>query len=80
MVCLILEIVRPTVVRQCAGIWYVGVNAFDKGHLAFAADIIALPVAGTGTSFAPVLLHVVSVYAYYFVRRFLETGKVAAQQ
>ena len=39
---------QRNIVLQRAGIGYIGIDAFFKGELRIAAEIIALPVSGSG--------------------------------
>ena len=66
-------------VRQRAGIRDVAVHALLEAQLGGAAEVVALPVAGTVGAFAPVLLHILAVDAHLVRGAFVEAGKVAAQ-
>ena len=67
------------VVLEAAGVRYVGIDAFFEGELACAAHIVALPVAGAGGTFAPVLFHVVAADVDLVGGAFVKAGEVAAQ-
>ena len=70
---------RADIVLQGAGIRNIGVNAFFEGEFLGAAQIIALPVAGTVGTFAPVFL-VIGAVDFDLVRRaFVKAGEVAAE-
>ena len=49
------------IVMQGTGIRHIGIYAFLELHARVAAQVVALPVAGTVGAFAPVFLHVVAV-------------------
>ena len=66
-------------VAQSTGVGHVGVHALFKGELGGAAQIVALPVAGTGAALAPVLLHVAAADEYLAGGGLVEPGEVPAQ-
>lgn len=67
------------VVLQGASVGNIGVYALFEGHaLLVAAQVIALPVACTAGTFAPVFLHMLAVYNNLVVGSLVETGEVAA--
>ena len=66
-------------VLEGAGVRDVGVDALDEAELRGAAQVVALPVAGTRRTLAPVLLHVLTVDIDALGRALIEAGEVAAQ-
>ena len=66
-------------VLKGAGVGNVGVDALDKAELRGAAQVVALPVAGTRRTLAPVLLHVLTVDVDALGRALVKAGEVAAQ-
>ena len=52
------------IVMQGAGVGDIGVHALLIALLGGAAQIVALPVAGTVGAFAPVLLHVGAIHQH----------------
>ena len=67
------------VVVQGTGVSYVGIDAFLKGELACAAQIVSLPIAGAVAAFAPVLFNVSTVHEHLRAGSFIEAGEIAAQ-
>ncbi len=68
------------VVLERAGVGHVRVHALLERHaLLVAAQVVALPVAGTRGAFAPVLLHVGAVDVHLVRGALVEAGEVAAQ-
>ena len=66
-------------VCQRTGVRHIAVHALLKAQFGGAAQIIALPVAGTVGAFAPVLLHILAVDAHLVRGALVKAGKVAAQ-
>ena len=66
-------------IGQRAGIRNVRINALLKAQLLGTAKVIALPVAGTVGTFAPVFLHIVAANAQLVRGGFIKAGKVTAQ-
>ena len=66
-------------VCQSTGIGHIGVHAFLKAQLGGAAQIVALPVPGTGTALAPVFLHIAAAHKDLAGRRLVEPGEIPAQ-
>ena len=66
-------------ISQRAGIGHVAVHAFLKAQLCGAAQIVALPVAGTVGTFAPVLLHILAIDANLVRGALVKAGEVTAQ-
>ena len=66
-------------VLKGAGVGNVGVDALDKAELRGAAQVVALPVAGTRRTLAPVLLHVLTVDVDALGRALVKAGEVTAQ-
>ena len=66
-------------VLEGAGVGNVGVDALDEAKLRGAAQVVALPVAGTRRALAPVLLHVLAVDVDALGRALVKAGEVAAQ-
>ena len=66
-------------IGQGACIRDIAVHAFLKAQLGGAAEVIALPVAGTVGAFAPVLLHILAIDADLVRGALVKAGKVAAQ-
>lgn len=71
---------KINVVLQGTSVGNVGIYALFESHaLLAAAQVIALPVACTAGTFAPVLLHVLAVYHNLVVGSLVETSEVATQ-
>ena len=66
-------------VLEGAGVRDVGVDALDEAELRGTAQVVALPVAGTRRTLAPVLLHVLAVHVDALGRALVEASEVAAQ-